>query len=244
MAFAYTQDIRADLAEAHRKLWGLIAAPGNWWRGAERVAIAAEVRNARQCGYCAQRKAALSPYGVQGTHDTSTNLPPAVVDAVHRITTDPSRLAKAWLDELAAQGVSDAHYAEMLGVIVATVSVDAFHRAMGIALEPLPEAQPGEPARYRPPGAKDHGAWLPSVAPKDVSEREADMYGGARATGNVISAMSLAPDAIRMLDVGGTAQYLAPHQVADPEDNGGRALTRPQIELLAGRVSAMSNCFY
>lgn len=41
-------DIRADLSQAHAEVWGEIAAPGNWWRGEDRVAIAAKVgRGAR-----------------------------------------------------------------------------------------------------------------------------------------------------------------------------------------------------
>ena len=33
-------------------------------------------------------------------------------------------------------------------------------------------------------------------------------------------------------------------QLRDPQSNGGRALARDQIELLAGRVSALNECFY
>ena len=40
------------------------------------------------------------------------------------------------------------------------------------------------------------------------------------------------------------AQYLRPQEVLNPRANGGRALSRAQIELLAGRVSALNQCFY
>lgn len=56
--------VRADLLEAHRQVWDKLAEPGTWWTGAERVAIAAETRNARQCKLCQERKAALSPTAV------------------------------------------------------------------------------------------------------------------------------------------------------------------------------------
>ena len=177
-------------------------------------------------------------------HDQVTNLPEPVIDAVHRITTDAARIAPHWIESLQAQGISDGHYIELLGVVVAAISIDGFHRAMGLPLEPLPEPMPGEPDNYRPPGASMRGAYLPSVAPADLSDAEADLYEGAPSAGNVASAMSLVPDAVRMLFTLSKAHYLGMQDVPDPTANGGRALTRAQIELTAGRVSSLSNCFY
>ena len=112
-------------------------------------------------------------------------------------------------------------------------------------LEPLPVAAANDaPSGYRPAGAKPHGAWVPVVMPEDLGPEEADLYGGAPATGNVLSAMSLVPDSVRLLSILGSAQYLQPSEVANPASNGGRALDRMQIELLAGRVSAFNECFY
>ena len=50
--------VRDDITEAHRRAWQRIAAPGTWWTGKDRVAIAAEVRNAVKCALCKERKAA------------------------------------------------------------------------------------------------------------------------------------------------------------------------------------------
>ena len=71
--------------------------------GAERVAIAREVRAARRCAFCAERRAALSPTAVSGAHDAATDLRPAIVDAVHRVVTDPGRLSRCFADEVIAQ---------------------------------------------------------------------------------------------------------------------------------------------
>ena len=60
--------IRPDIPAAHREFWGRLAGPGSWWTGAERVAIAAETRHALACAFCAARKQALSPYGLEGEH--------------------------------------------------------------------------------------------------------------------------------------------------------------------------------
>ncbi len=247
MPFDYAQSgfhVREDLPQSFRWAWEKIAQPGNWWRGEDRVAIAGETRAARSCALCAQRKAALSPFSLPGTHDSVTNLPSAAIDAVHRIVTDPSRLTKGWLEGLAVEGVTDGHYVELLGIVVTVVSVDAFHRALGLPLEALPSPQPGEPNRYRPAGARDHGAWVATVAPSDLAPGEADLYGGAPQTGNVLSAMSLVPDSVRLLNVVSEAQYMPGAHVVRPQSNYGRALSRAQIELVAGRVSSLSDCFY
>ncbi len=132
---------------------------------------------------------------------------------------------------------------ELLGIVVAVISIDAFHRALGLPLETLPEAISGDASGYRPEGVKDSGAWVPTIQPEDAGPRESDLYPGGR-TGNVISAMSLVPDAVRMLITLSDAHYIPMSSVPVPGDNGGRALARSQIELIAGRVSSISECFY
>src|SRR5262252_30323 len=88
--------IRDDLAAAHSRAWERIARPGTWWDGPARVAIAAETRQASSCTLCQQRKAALSPTAVEGTHDSLGRLPDPVVEVVHRVRTDPGRLSEPW----------------------------------------------------------------------------------------------------------------------------------------------------
>ena len=61
---------------------------------------------------------------------------------------------------------------------------------------------------------------------------------------NVIRAMSLVPDSVRLLLGLSKAHYLPLHLVPAPGERGGRALDRAQIELIAGRVSALTECFY
>jgi hypothetical protein len=52
------------------------------------------------------------------------------------------------------------------------------------------------------------------------------------------------PDAVRLVRALSAAQYVPMEQVADPGADPRRALDRPQIELVAGRVSALNECFY
>jgi hypothetical protein len=235
--------VREDLPQAFARTWEALAAPGCWWSGEERVAIAAEVRAARDCRLCAERKPALSPTAVAGTHDRAGPLLDEVaVDVVHRIVTDPTRLSQSFVEKLATDGLSDGHYVELLGVVVCQVSVDAFQRALGLDPEPLPTPEPGEPSRVRPASAEPGVGWVPMIPEGRATGAEADLYPSKAA--NVIRALSLVPDAVRRMQDLSKSQYLPLGQIADPSADPGRALTRSQIELLAGRVSALNECFY
>ncbi len=240
--------VRSTLAEGHRRAFERIARPGMWWTGPERVAIAAESRAAFDCELCKERKQALSPFAVDGEHDRPTQeglapLPDAAVDAVHRLVTDPARLSGEWVETLTKDGeLTVEQYVEMIGVTTQTLSIDTVHRGLGIPLESLPEPRDGEPSRRRPTQAAMEGAWVPMVRPDKLDPEDEDLYGGGR-TGNVIRAMSLVPNEVRALTDLSGAQYLSmPQMMAWGEQF--RSITRPQIELVAGRVSALNECFY
>jgi hypothetical protein len=81
------------------------------------------------------------------------------------------------------------------------------------------------------------------IPPSGATGAEADLWSVPR-TANVIRALSLVPDAVRQLKQLSAAQYLPMDKVPIPGERGGRALERTQIELLAGRVSALNECFY
>jgi hypothetical protein len=233
--------VREDIRAAHRRFWERLAEPGCWWSGTERVAIAAAVRGGADCALCAERKGALSPLAVQGVHDHDGVLPDAAVEVVHQVANDPGRLSKTWFEKVGAEGLSTERYVEALGLVVAVVSIDGFCRGLGVAPHPLPEPIAGEPSHYRPDAAVLDVAWVPMIPAGRARGAEADLLAGTRGA-NVIRAMSLVPDAVRDLKSLSKAHYLEIGDVANPRAR--RSLDRAQIELLAGRVSALSECFY
>jgi hypothetical protein len=235
--------VRDDLLAAHRRAWRRLAQAGNWWTGAERVAITAEVRNAWQCSLCRERKAALSPYTITGTHDSISKLSESAVDVIHRVVTDPGRLTQAWFKKTMAAGeITDAHYVEIIDVVVAVVSIDSFCRGVGVPLHSLPAPEPGEPSRYRPATAQLQEAWVPMIPVEGATGAEADLWNPTGRVGNVIRALSLIPDAVRQLMDLSTAHYVPRDRLMDFA--WGRSLSRAQMELIAGRVSALRGCFY
>ena len=234
--------LRDDLVAAQRRAWARLAAPGEWWTGAARLAIAEETRAATDCRLCQDRKAALSPNAVTGTHTAATNLPDILIDVIHRIRTDAGRLTRQFFDRALAGGLSDAEYVETVGVMATVIAVDSFCDAVGMPRHALPAPIAGEPRRRRPAGAKEDLAWVPTVAPEDITEAEAGMYDGLSAV-NIHRALSLVP-----AEVAGFFDLDAVHYLPDAviRDFGTeyRALTHAQIEFLAGRVSAINQCFY
>jgi hypothetical protein len=234
--------VRDDLVAAHDRAFARLAAPGTWWTGAERVAIATAARAAARCGPCRARKAALSPTSVKGEHEGERGpLPSSAVDAAHRIASDPGRITRKWVDGLLASGLGEGRYVELLGVVATIANIDAFCRGIGAPLHPLPLPLPGEPRRYRPKAARRAEAWVAMLPPGRPEGAEADLWG--ERTANVIRALSLVPDEVRGVRDLSQAHYLSLDEMTDLTRGRG-TLDRRQVELLAARVSALRECFY
>lgn len=236
-------EIRDDIKVAHRAFWRKLASPGSWWQGSERVAIAEESRIALSCDYCSERKQALSPYTFQGQHEHTGRLPELAVDAVHRVVTDQGRITATYVNDNVANGLSKEEYVELVGIVVAVLSIDEFHRALGLALEPLPEPVGGDISRYRPAHLSEDIGFVPTVPPDGSVGEEADLWPNGRSA-NVVRALTLVPDALRdWRDLSG-AQYLSFADMQNFVKHDDRAINRMQMELIAGRVSSVNECFY
>ncbi len=233
---------RPDIGEAYRTYWQRLARPGSWWTGAQRIAIAQESRNAVDCAYCRERKASLSPYQFTGEHLHGDGLPLIAVDAVHRIITDQTRITKSWIEKNATEGLSKEAYVELVGIVVVVFSIDEFHRALGLPLEPLPTPEAGEPSHYRPAQLSEDMGFVPTVPPGGAVGNEADLWDDR--TANVLRALSLVPDAVRDWSLVGGAQYLSMAGMANLVQDENRSINRMQMELVAGRVSSVNECFY
>ena len=235
--------IRSDIPAAYRAYWGTLAAPGCWWSGEDRVSIASETRNAIKCEFCAERKNALSPYTLEGEHLSDGTLPDLVVDVVHRIITDQTRITQAYIDNNAANGLSKEAYVELVGVVVAVFCIDEFHRALGLPLEALPEPVAGTPSGYRPAVLSDDIGFVPTVPPDGAVGQEADLW-PTGLSANVVRALTLVPDALRDWRKLAAVQYLPLEKMRTFVRDETRVLNRMQMELVAGRVSAVNECFY
>jgi hypothetical protein len=246
--------VAEDVARCHQEAILAISRAGTWWTGEQRVSIAAEARAARDCALCSERKAALSPFSIDGCHDGPGELAPALVDMVHRIITDPGRLTRSWYERVVgggpvSEGSSDSfdgYYVELVSVTVVLNALDVFARALGLESPPLPVPETGTPSRVRPDTACDQGAWVPQI-PVGVEGGEdwRALYDDREFVPQIGRALSLVPAEVRVLQALSGPHYMELDHVSDPGYvTPGRTLDRMQMELIASRVSAINECFY
>jgi hypothetical protein len=130
---------------------------------------------------------------------------------------------------------------ELVSIVAHVTAIDTFARGIGGDVWPLPTARSGSPTRYRPSEARLHDAWVPTIAWHECGPREADYFQGLPA--NIRMALTLVPDEARSFFDLVTHQYLPGPAMRDFA-NEYRAITHAQIELIAGRVSALNQCTY
>lgn len=234
--------IRQDLGDAIERAWQHLAGPGTWWTGAERLRMVAETRHSVHCELCQRRKSALSPYTVAGSHNSLGELPEVVIDVIHRVRTDADRLTESWLQACYASGLTDAQYVEIVGLVATITGLDTFNHAIGAPLRPLPQPLHGEPSRRRPKNAKKSIAWVPTLAPEDLTPEDVDpftRYGSV----HIQRALSLVPESVMGFFDLDIALYLPQDAIRD-FDKEYRAITHTQLEFIAAKASAINGCYY
>ncbi len=229
-ADSFDHPVPETVLESFRTIWAALAGPGRWWSGAERVAIAAVVRHAE-------------PRGIGDPHppvaeldaDHDGDLSPLLRTVVERITTESFKLDRVWFDQVVARldqrygPGGQGRYAEIVALVAQVVPIDHLCRILGRPLEPLPAPQPGPASQAWPDDLVDGGAWLPLSGPE---------WGP-----NVARGLGPVPED-NILRLGLVmAMYGGLDELARPVWDH-RALSRPQVELVAARTSALNECFY
>ncbi len=142
-------DVRSDIREAFSREWDRLAAPGAFWTGAERVAIAGTARTAR------------------GLESGVPELPVPAATAARLLAVQPAAARRgqvdAWVGELGAE-----RYVELVGVVSRLAAVDSFHRGVNAGLPALPEPVRGSPSGEADPAARTGPAWVPMVGGASV----------------------------------------------------------------------------
>ncbi|MDA3039226.1 MAG: alkylhydroperoxidase-related (seleno)protein [Actinomycetota bacterium] len=204
-----------------------LAAAGEWLSGAERIEAWQHVRDAESNELDQARLAALSPTAVEGRHGPGRLLNGTDVEVVHRVASDPGRLTRSWAEEAIAD-IGEERYTELVAVVSVARVLDRFDDAIGDPRSPLPAPIEGEPTRVRPDDVGDVGAWVSqSLAP---------------ALANVSRTFSLVPTTNRLWRGLVDSHYSRGPQFLEWVWH--RALSRPQVELVAARTTSLNECFY
>ncbi len=209
--------MRADLADAHGASLAHVAHPGARFEAMRRCAIA----RAAQAAYL-QRDPA--PPWARPYDDPA-------LDVAHRLGRHAGTITQAWYRQVVETELEPLDWVEVVGIVVAVISPVAFARAAGLALPELPQPARGDPTGHVAVELADAALnWVPVAAPAD-----------ARAS--VVQALSALPDEDANLWRLAATQYMSDAQMSDPAWNRG-TLSRPQMELVAGRLSLLRQCFF
>ncbi len=231
--------VRADLEAVHEKQLRGLGRPGTWGTGVQHLAVAA-----------ATRKAGVDAGLLDAPDDDKAPtvdqvLPKVASDVITKLAAMPAAFEMADYEGALSGGLTDAEYVEMVGIVARMVAIDVFARGIGVPLRPLPEtAEAGRPSRKRPQAAVIEQAWVPTIpnAPAGGAEA-AELYGGQQLP-YIIRSLSLVPEEYHVHREMEGVQYLPLGRVFDYAFEPHEGLSRPQMEIVAGRISAINECFY
>jgi hypothetical protein len=224
-----TAIVRDDLAEAHRQAWEHIAAPGSWWSGAVRVELAGTALMA------IADDDPLPPWvAVTSTSRLGSDLvaPGTAHDVVYRLARHAGTMTVDVYCAAAGE-LGELPYVELCAIVSTVAAVAHFARNIGVVPPPLPAPIAGLPSGDRPEHLEQpQFNWVPVVVPADQ-------------VAAVVQAYTSVPgeqfNTWRMAD----AQYMPQQEMVRPDWTrrpGG--LSRPQMELVAARLTRLRDCFY
>jgi hypothetical protein len=216
---------RSTVAALHHRVLSELAAAGDWWGGASRRAIMEEARAARRCAHCVDHRSPSE--STAGRHAAKGVLPAAAIEVIHRVVNNSDRLTRPWA-EVQIGDLGDASYAEVVGVTAIIEALDVYTRSIGDPPHELLPPIDGTPPAGRPDDVGDVGAWIAMTEEKLLA--------------NVSRALSLVPRTNATWRTLVAASYSRGPEML--ELTWERALTRPQTELIAARVSKLQECFY
>jgi hypothetical protein len=225
------------IASVHeRQLNGIVSA-GTWGDGAQRRAVAAEARKA-----CYEKGLLEPPVG--GAEEPDVELTSSTRGVIGTLATSVQGLNQDFFDEAIGGGLSDAEYVEIVGIVSRLVDLDVFARGIGVPPRPLPAAKPGEPSRERPASAVPELAWVPTIPNGPAGGEIGEALYHGMPMPYIVRALSLVPEELRAHVELEEAHYTRLDKIMDYAYQHHDGLTRPQAEVVAGRVSALNDCFY
>ncbi len=239
-------EVRSEITKSHDRVWKELARPGARLTGEERLSVAQEFRAARTCAVCFDGKSSLCVAYNVGKHDClDSKVSGLWVELVHRLSNDPGRIHRGWVQALLDDGLDEIEYVEIASLVSSLCVVDTFHEALGLPLRPLPEAISDNITYKRPVTAVEEGAYVSMIPVDGLQDDYADLYDTRHWVPNVHRAFSLVPDAARLANDLMGSHYFPYESVPQYTDKAHQyAITKTQMELVASRVSKNNDCFY
>ena len=230
-------EISENLEEVHDQHLHELGNPGTWGTGDQRLAIAG---CARQAGIAA----GLLEETESGSQSSSGGLSGVAKKVVNELAVLPKDFNESSYQRAIKGGFTEEEFVEIVGIVARIVDLDVFARGIGVPLKPFPEAQSGEPSRKRPETATQEQAWVPTVPNLPEGGDIAKALYGEMPKPYIVRGLSLVPDEMKKHLELEQVQYMPLKHVRDFDHQHHAGLTRVQVEIVAGRVSAINQCFY
>ena len=214
--------VSSEIIESFQIVWDNLGKPGGWWSGGERIEIAEEIRDSSSPSI-AERIVDFSNY----SNEATSGITPFVRAVTRKVAYESSSIDKDIFDQIVAV-IGEDQYAEITAIASQLIPIYHLADTLGYDREQLPNAEPGAPSSERPDGLVEGVGFLPTFPTNGVPHVAVSL------------SLAQADNARRMLLV--RAMYSG-------KDFGEmiwthRNLSRPQIELVAARTSAINECFY
>lgn len=214
------------------------ARPGTWGTAKERTAIAAEARKARvEAGI-------QEAIGDEKLSDCE-GLPEAARELAREVALGGIRIDRKFCEQTQSAGLSEGAYVEIVGLVARLAHLDVFARGLGIPVRALREPlEDGEPSRKRPAVAKNEGFFTASIPSAPEGGELAEEIFGKVPAANILRSLSLVPEEAKRLNTVMNHEYFSMETIFDLTYSSLEGISRPQLELVAAKVSALNQCFY
>ena len=228
--------INKEIEAIHSVQFEQLSSPGTWGTASQRIAI---VNEARQGGYEA---GVLEKPNNPGA-EPDFKLSEVVCRVVNQLAILPKDIDQTFYEQALEDGLTDVEYVEILGLVARFTCFDIFARGIGVPLRPLPLPQRGNPSRERPPTAKIEKAWVATIPNiPEGGDLAQELFGPWQPY--IMRGLSLVPNEFKAHYALEEVQYMPSAHFLEFDYQHHDGLTRPQAEIVAGRISALNECFY
>ena len=228
--------VRGSIESEHELQLQSLTATGTWWNGEEKAYLAREARAVLADESSAQIKPKNST--------NESRVLDAAKNVVHQIASGGNGITRKTLDRALDSGLSEEQYVETVGLASRTVCLDIFCEGLGIPRLEFKQPSDDEASKEIPETLADEGAWLKTI-PSGAEGKNAglNLYGKIPAP-FIFRALSLVPDEARRVIALITTQYVPFEELMNFSFSHEESFGRPHVELVAGRTSAINECFY
>ena len=214
------------------------ARAGTWGTARQRTMIAAEARKARV-------EAGVQESVGDEALAESAELPEPARRLAREVALGGIGIDRKVCEQTQAEGLSEGAYVEVVGLVARLAHLDVFARGIGVPSRTLAEpVEDKAPSMQHPSVSKNEGFFTASIpSAPEGGDLALELFGSEPAP-NIVRSLSLVPDEARRLNNVINTEYFSAETIFNLTHSSLKAISRPQIELVAAKISALNQCFY